>query len=168
MVISQHIISKVSLKMNNIAIARRLRGITTKALADRLGVTCQQVGNWECGFRNPNRSAARQLADELDVDIAWIMDCPQPALIRDPLTGDMYACKIMRSEQIDGYGTLYHLYIGVTGDIVALIIAGCDILTTVDWQGLQPQNATEIAEYRWMDGRGNDAIMVDGLPRVFA
>ena len=154
--------------MNNIAIARCLRGITIKALADRLGVTCQQVGNWECGFRNPKRSAAEQLADELDVDIAWIMDCPQPALIRDPLTGETYGCKIMRSEHIDGYGIMYHLYIDDTGDIVAQISAGCDILTTTDWQGLQPQNAAEIAEYRWMDGRGNDAIMVDGLPRVFA
>lgn len=152
--------------MNTIACARRIRGITAKSLADQLGVTYQQVGNWEQGTRNPNRNTARQIADALDVDLAWIMGCPQPAMIHDPLTGQAHACQIMRSEQIDGYGTLYHMYIDATGDVVALIVADGLTFTPVDWQGAQPQSASGIAECRWMDCRGNGAVMADGLPRA--
>lgn len=153
--------------MSNIAIARRLRGITARTLADLLSVSYQQIGNWEQGLRNPNRTAAQQIAKVLDVDVAWIMDCPQSATLRDPFTGGILACKIMRSEQIDGYGTMYHLYIDDTGDVIAMISADGASFTPVDWQGLHPQTAAAIAEYRWMDGRGNDAIMLDGLPRMF-
>ena len=154
--------------MNNIAIARRMRGLTAKALAEMIGVSFQQIGNWEQGIRNPGRSAAQQLADALDVDVAWIMDCPQIMHLKDPLDSTMIPCSIMRCEEIAGYGMLYHLYVPDTGDIVAALHSADVVFTTTDWQSQQPQSASEIAEYRWMSLRGIDAIMVDGLPRILA
>lgn len=154
--------------MNNIAIARRLRGMTAKMLADRINVTCQQIGNWEQGLRNPGRAASADIASALDVDIAWIAGYPQITSLADPLSGEALAASIIRSETIDGYGVMQHLYINATGDIVAVINAGGFVFTPSDWQGQQPQDVSEIAEYSWVDGLGRDAVMIDRLPRVLA
>lgn len=154
--------------MNNIAIARRFRGMTAKALAEQIDVSFQQVGNWEQGLRNPNRTTAAEIARVLDVDAAWIMGCPQAMHLPDPLSGHLIPCSIMRCEEIYGYGMMYHLYLPDTGDIVAALHNVDVTFTTTDWQGQQPQNASEIAGYHWMDLRGNSAIMMDGLPRILA
>ena len=155
--------------MNNIAIARRFRGMNANTLADEIGVSCQHVSSWERGVRNPNRSTGQRLAEILDVDVAWIMDCPQTAQLFDPSTGEPVLCKIMRCEEIEGYGLMYHLYIPETGDIATVLRCRDGVeFTTRDWMGKQPQNASEIAEYDWMDWRRVNAIMFDGLPRILA
>lgn len=153
--------------MNNITTARRRLGISGQTLADQLNVTRQQVTNWESGFRNPSRAAAQEIANVLDVDIAWIMDCAQPTLIMDPIEHIKLPCHIMRSEAIEGYGLLQHVVIDETGDVVAVLISDDIVFTTTDWQGAQPVSAEEIADFKWMDSRGVDAIMLNGLPRVF-
>lgn len=152
--------------MHNIAIARRLRGITARALAEQLNVAYQQVGNWEQGIRNPSRSAAQEIAGALDVDVAWIMDCPQISQLRDPLSGDIISGHIMRTEDLPGYGLMQHLYLDEHDLIVAVIRSLDVVFTPSDWQGQQPLSAAEIADHAWMDGHGHDAVMIDGLPRV--
>jgi hypothetical protein len=39
------------------------------------------------------------------------------------------------------------------------------IFTPWDWQGQQPKSPDEIEEYKWVDDKGNEAIMLNGLPR---
>lgn len=154
--------------MNTIAIARRFRGMLAQTLADQMGISYQQIGNWEQGSRNPGRASAQQLAEALDVDVAWIMDFPQLAQLADPLSGEIISARIMRTEELPGYGILHHLYLP-EHEMVVAVIRSLDVsFTTTDWQGQQPGSATEIADYDWMDMRGNGAIMIDGLPRTLA
>lgn len=151
--------------MHNISIARHFRGVTAKDLSDRLGVANQHISGWERGIRNPNRSAAERLAKALDVDVAWIMECPQTEQLRDPLSGDILYAQIMRTEALPGYGLMQHLYLP-EHDIIVAIIRSLDVaFTPADWQSAQPQTAADIPDHRWMDAHGNDAVMLDGLPR---
>ena len=72
---------------------------------------------------------------------------------------------------IPAYGVLYLVDIAAPGLKVSVLLAGGIQFTLSDWQGEQVMTAAQIAEPpqgRWVDGRGNDAIMLGGLPRVLA
>lgn len=152
---------------NYIAIARRLRGLTAVELAARLGVSKQQVSNWEHGVRLPSRESAEELARALDVSAAWIMGLSMAL----PVSADLetiYSCPIIREEVIPEYGTLYHVYLDETGDIVPVILSAGVQFVPRDWQTLYTHSAAEIPETDWQTAGGVPAIMLDGLPRVFA
>lgn len=84
-------------------------------------------------------------------------------------TGKVAECQIVYVEEIDDYGTFFMVehpseYVV---DAMAVILTDDGVqFTTDDWQGLQPQGADDIPEFRWVDACGAPAIMFDGLPRV--
>lgn len=153
---------------SHIAVARSFRGLTQSQLAERAGFSRQQMTNWESGFRTPNRANAEALASALDVDLAWVMGCPQALAVRDFRLGKDIPCCIVRTEAIEGYGTLYHVYSAGAKGVFAVILADGVQMTTTDWQnpGAQPSTAVEIVDCNWMDARGCDCVMLSGLPRV--
>lgn len=154
--------------MTNLEIARRFAGMTGKDLAAAVGVSPQQMTNWMTGIRTPGRAAAEKLAEVLDVDAEWVLGLGQKLALADPLEGKVFECGIIRTEHIDGYGALYHVWLEETGDVVPVILGGGVQLTPWDWQALTVRSAEDIAGERWMDARGHEAIMLDGLPRAFA
>lgn len=153
--------------MNYFEIARRFAGLTGLQLAELLEVSPQQITNWGKGLRTPSRSNAVEIAGKLDVEPAWLLGVPDRLAVADPLEGGtVYSYPILRAEDIAGYGILYHVYNVETGDIVPVILGGGVQFTPTDWQTLGVRRASEIAEAAWMDARGADAVMVDGLPRT--
>ena len=53
--------------------ARRLLGMTKKALAERLGVTAAAVGQYEAGITRPRPDLLARLADSLEVPLAFFV-----------------------------------------------------------------------------------------------
>lgn len=154
--------------MTYFEIAKIFAKYTGTELAERLGVSPQHLNAWIKGSRVPNRNNVEYIASVLGVDPAWLLGLPQTMPVVDPLSGDVFTGRIMRSEAIDGYGELYHVYLNETGDIVPVILSAGIQFTPTDWTTLTVRSAEEIAEARWMDARGQDTIMLDGLPRVIA
>ena len=107
-------------------------------------------------------------AQALDVSEAYLSGCAQTLPVYDYATGGTHMSEIMREESIPTYGTLYLCDVPDVGP-VSVILAGGVQLTLSDWQGAQVMTAAQIADPpngRWVDGRGEDAIMLGGLPRV--
>ena len=152
--------------MTNFEIAKNFTGLTAVALAQRLGVSPQQLNGWLNGSRVPSRTSVDRLAATIDVDPAWLLGVGQQLAVMDPQTGDIYACGIVRTESIPGYGALYHVYMDETGDIIPVILAGGAQLTPADWQTLTIRSAADIPTVSWRDARNVDAVMLDDLPRV--
>lgn len=156
--------------MNNIRIALNMRGMTAAELADRAGVAPPRISEWERGARIPGADAAAKLSSVLDVDEAWIRGTAQSAPLYDPFGKVTFACPIIRTEELPGgAGVLYHVYLPEGGDVVALLMRDGTQFTPTDWESwpAQPGNAAEIADCRWMDARGMDAVMMGGLPYMF-
>ena len=155
--------------MNHIKIARAFRGMTAADVQAATGISRQRISDYETDYLKPTREMAAKIAEALDVDVAWIMGHPQALSMIDPLDRERhYVAPIMRTEEIDGYGTLCHVYLdtdGVTGIVATIIGDGLQI--TPRWlDSEQPQDASEIADHCWMDPWGRDCVMLDGLPRV--
>ena len=71
----------------------------------------------------------------------------------------------MSETVIDEYGIFYlvdHPDVG----IIAVIQSEGVQFTLADWQGEQPMTVDEIGSARWVDSRGEDAVMYRGLPRI--
>lgn len=66
---------------------------------------------------------------------------------------------------IDEYGIFYLIDHPAVGIIAVIQSAGMQF-TLADWQGEQPMTVDEIRGQRWVDGRGEEAIMYKGLPRI--
>ena len=153
--------------MTNFAIARRLyAGITSADLAARLGVTQSYISQLETGKRSVNRQNVQLVAGILDVSRAWLLEVPEAMPLSDLLSGDVFSAPIMRDEDIPGYGTIYHVWLDDAALIVPVILAGGVQMTPRDWQAPIPHTASEIGEHQWIGPRGQDCIMLDGLPRI--
>lgn len=152
--------------MTNFEIACGFAGVSGRELAERLGVTPQYVSQLTTGKRSLGPANVRLLAGALDVDEAWLLGFGQRLALVDPLEGTVYACPVIRSEEIPGYGVLYHVYLDETGDIVPVILSGGVQLTPTDWMALTVRSAADIGGCAWMGPGGRDAVMLDGLPRV--
>lgn len=153
--------------MNNFAIARKfLSRLTGAEIAEKMAVTPAFVSQLETGKRAVTRQSVQRIAEILDVSPAWLLEVPELLPVSDPLSGENWTLPIMRAEEIPGYGILYHVWIEDAALAVPVIIASGIQFTPADWQAPIPQNAAEIAEHAWIDPHGNDAIMLDGLPRV--
>lgn len=152
--------------MTNFEIAKNFTGLTAVALAQRLGVSPQQLNGWLNGSRVPSRTSVDKIAAAMDVDPAWLLGVGQQLAVMDPETGSVYACGIVRTESIPDYGALYHVYLNETGDIIPVILAGGVQLTPADWQTLTVHSAADIPTVSWRDARNVDAVMLDDLPRV--
>ena len=155
--------------MNNIAIARQLNHMTAVQLAEATGSNKQYIYMIENGIRNLGPNNVKIFTDVLDVEKAWLLGCPCTLPVYDPLGKVTIDTEIIRTEKIPDYGTLYLVHATETGDNFAVIIASGVQFTAADWQDPnQPMIAAEIADYKWMDVNGNDAVMIDGLPRSIA
>lgn len=153
--------------MTNFEIARQFTGLNAVELAELLKVSPQHLNAWLKELRTPNRNNVAGIAEKMDVDPAWLLGVPQTLPVVDPLTGKQYLCGILRSEAIDGYGMLYHVYMDETGTIVPVIVSGGTQLTTTDWETADiPRRAGEIKDFAWMGPGGQGAVMLDGLPRI--
>ena len=152
--------------MTNFEIAARLAGLNGKEIAEKLGVSTAYISQLMTGKRNPGQGSVQLMANTLGVDPAWLLGVAQELPLIDQLTGDVFSCGIIRSEEIPDYGTLYHVYLSETGDIVPVILSAGLQLTPTDWTALTVRSAADIAECSWMGPGGRDAIMLDGLPRV--
>lgn len=153
--------------MTNFEIAKNFCGLSAVALAERLGVSPQQLNGWIKGQRTPSRTNVDNIAEAMDVDPAWLLGVPQRLPLVDSLTGDVFDCPILRSEEIEDYGVLYHVYLAETGDIVPVIVDGGVQLTPTDWTWPSPvRSAADIAACAWTGPGGRDAVMLDGLPRI--
>ena len=153
--------------MTNFAIARRLyAGITSADLAERLGTTQPYISKLETGKCAMTRQSVQRIAEILGVSPAWLMDIPEAMPVTDPLSGTLYTLPIMRSDDIPGYGTLYHVWLDDAALIVPVILAGGVQITPRDWQGQTARSASEIPEHEWIGPHGQDCVMVDGLPRI--
>ncbi len=150
---------------NNIAIARGMRGLTRAALAEKLGVSLSQIGNWELGIRSPGPKNVVELAQALNVDEAWIAGHPTHIPVPDLIDKTVLSLPVIRSEEIDGYGTLYT---ALSDDVnpIAVIIGDGLTLVTRDWEGKQPYCAEDIADVDWLAPDGSPCVMMDGLPRA--
>lgn len=155
--------------MTNFGIARRyFARISGAELAERLGTGKSYVSQLESGHRGMTGQNVRRVAEILDVSPAWLLEVPETMPLTDPINGETWIVPIMRSEDIPGYGTMYHIWLGEDGIdlIVPIIIAGGVQITPFDWQGQTARRASEIGEYKWIGPRGQDCVMVDGLPRI--
>ena len=152
--------------MTNFEIARQYTGMSAAELARQLSVSPQQLNAWLSGARVPSRTNVESIARAMDVDAAWLLGVPQSLPLIDPLTGESCGCPILRSEEIAGYGALYHVYLAESGDIVPVILSTGLQLTPTDWTSLTVRTAADIGECAWMGPGGRGAVMLSGLPRL--
>lgn len=61
------------------------------------------------------------------------------------------------------------MYIAGIDAITAAFIVYPDgsIFQQYDWQGGYPENREEIADFDWLAEDGRDAVVIEGLPRIF-
>lgn len=149
----------------NIKELRVLRGLKQKELADMLGISAQQLNNYEGGSSNPGNKILPALADALGVSTAYLRGDAQRLAVYDWQTGRTEALPIMAETVIDDYGIFYlveHPEIGV----MAVIQSEGVQFTLARWQDDPPMTVDEIGGARWVDSRGEDVIMYKGLPRL--
>ena len=149
----------------NIKELRALRGLSQKELADKLGISAQNLNNYESGQRNPGNKILPALADALGVSTAYLRGDAQRLAVYDWETGCTLALPIVSETVIDEYGIFYLVDHPAVG-IIAVIQSEGMQFTLADWQGEQPMTVDEIRGQRWVDGRGEEAIMYKGLPRI--
>lgn len=149
----------------NIKELRILRGLNQKELADKMGISAQQLNNYESGQRNPGNKILPALADALGVSTAYLRGDAQRLAVYDWETGRTEALPIMAETVIDDYGIFYiveHPEVGV----MAVIQSEGVQFTLARWRDDPPMTVDEIGGVRWVDSRGEDAIMYKGLPRI--
>ena len=148
----------------NIKELRALRGLSQKELADKIGISAQNLNNYESGQRNPGNKVLPALADALGFSTAYLRGDAQRLSVYDWETGHTEALPIMAETVIDDYGIFYlveHSKIGM----MAVIQSDGVQFTLASWRDKQPMTVDEIGGSRWGDPRGEDAIMYRGLPR---
>ena len=149
----------------NIKELRILRGLKQKELADKMGISAQQLNNYEGGKSNPGNKILPALADALGVSTAYLRGDAQRLAVYDWETGRTESLPIMAETVINDYGIFYlveHPEIGV----MAVIQSEGVQFTLARWQDDPPMTVDEIGGMRWVDSRGEDAIMYKGLPRI--
>lgn len=149
----------------NIKQLRILRGLKQKELADKMGISAQQLNNYEGGKSNPGNKILPVLADALGVSTAYLRGDAQRLAVYDWQTGRTEALPIMAETVIDDYGIFYlveHPEVGV----MAVIQSEGVQFTLASWRDEQPMTVDEIGGMRWVDSRGEDTIMYRGLPRI--
>ena len=153
--------------MNEIKTARSIRKMTQEQLADKLGMSTQQLSGLERGDRNPGPKVLPLLADALNVSQAYLRGEAEAIPVVDFADGSVEMCPVISCETIEGYGALYLVEHPAVGPLSVILAEGVQF-TPSDWQGELCRSAEDAAEFAWVDARGNDAIMLDGLPRILA
>lgn len=149
----------------NIKELRALRGLSQKELADKMGISAQQLNSYESGQRNPGNKILPALADALGVSSAYLRGNAQRLAVYDWETGHTEALPIVTETVIDDYGILYLVEHPDVG-IMAVIQSEGVQFTLARWSDYPPMTVDEIGGMRWVDSRGEDAVMYRGLPRI--
>lgn len=149
----------------NIKELRVLRGLKQKELADKMGISAQQLNNYEGGQSNPGNKILPALADALGVSTAYLRGDAQRLAVYDWQTGRTEALPIVAETVIDDYGIFYLVEHPDVG-IIAVIQSEGMQFTLADWRLEQPMTVDEIGGARWVDSRGEDVIMYKGFPRT--
>lgn len=144
---------------------RILRGLKQKELADKMGISAQQLNNYEGGQSNPGNKILPALADALGVSAAYLRGDAQRLAVYDWQTGRTEALPIVAETVIDDYGIFYLVEHPDVG-IIAVILSEGMQFTLADWRLEQPMTVDEIGGARWVDSRGEDVIMYKGFPRI--
>lgn len=149
----------------NIKQLRILRGMSQKELAGKMGISAQQLNNYESGASSIGPKMTRALADALNVSAAYLRGDAQRLAVYDWQTGRTEALPIMAETVIDDYGIFYLVEHPEVG-IMAVIQSEGVQFTLARWSDYPPMTVDEIGGMRWVDSRGDDAIMYKGLPRI--
>lgn len=149
----------------NVKELRILRGMSQKELADKLGISAQQLNGYENGQRKPGPKVMPALAGALGVSAAYLRGDAQRLAVYDWTTECTVALPIVAETVIDSYGIFYLVEHSDVG-IMAVIQSEGTQFTLADWQGDQPTAVDEIGGERWVDARGEDVIMYKGLPHI--
>lgn len=148
----------------NIKELRILRGLSQKELADKMGISAQQLNSYESGQRNPGNKILPALTDALGFSTAYIRGDAQRLAVYDWETGRTEALPIMAETVIDDYGIFYLVEHPEVGMMAVIQSEGVQF-TLARWRDDQPMTVDEIGGARWVDPRGDDVIMYKGLPR---
>lgn len=149
----------------NIKELRTLRGLSQKELADKMGISAQNLNNYESGQRNPGNKILPALADALGVSTAYLRGDAQRLAVYDWETKCTEALSIVSETVIDEYGILYLVEHPDVG-IMAVIQSEGVQFTLARWSDYPPMTVDEIGAARWVDARGEDTVMYRGLPRI--
>ena len=144
---------------------RVLHGLSQKELADKMGISAQQLNNYESGARNPGSRMLPALADALGVSSAYLRGDVQRLAVYDWETGRTDALPIIAETVIDDYG-IFYLVEQPDAGVMAVIQSEGVQFTLSDWTADQPLTVDAISGKQWVDSRGEDAIMYKGLPRI--
>ena len=151
--------------MTPLETAMRMRGIKQIRLAEMTGISRQNLGDRLHERRTMGAALVARFAEALGVSTAYLRGDANRLSVYDWASGSVTACPIMAEEDIDGYGSYYiveHPDVGW----MAVILSGGVQLTPKDWSAAQPLTLEDIAQVEWVDQRGVEAVVVDGLPRV--
>lgn len=150
--------------MKTIEFCRALRGLSRQEVAERMGVKVNAYSMYERGERSGVIAMAK-IAKALDVSEAYLRGVANRLAVKNPATGDEIALPIVAETIIAGYGAFYLLEISPDspGDVLAVILHFGQQFTPALWQK-QPLTPDEIPSVRWIDARGKEAEMADGLP----
>lgn len=149
----------------NIKELRVLRGLKQKELADKMGISAQQLNNYEGGQSNPGNKILPALADALGVSAAYLRGDAQRLAVYNWETERTEALPIVAETVLDDYG-IFYLVEHPDAGIMAVIQSEGVQFTLASWRDEQPMTVDEIGGARWVDSRGEDAIMYRGLPRI--
>lgn len=151
-------------KNMNIKELRILRGLSQKELADKMGISAQQLNSYESGQRNPGNKILPALTDALGFSTAYIRGDAQRLAVYNWETGRTEALPIMAETVIDDYGIFYLVEHPEVGMMAVIQSEGVQF-TLARWRDNQPMTVDEIGGARWVDRHGDDVIMYKGLPR---
>lgn len=153
--------------MTPIKTARLMRGLSQVSLAQMIGVPPQTLNSYESGLRQLGPKLLPLAADALRVSAAYLRGDAQRLAVYDWASRRTLSCPIVSETVIDDYGMFYLVDVDEVG-VVSVIMADGVQFTLGDWQGRQPLTADEIADTdcAWVDSRGADAVVMDGLPRM--
>lgn len=151
--------------MTNLEIAMKMRGTRPIELAEVLGIVRQNIGAYIHGQRALGPAMLPVVADALGVSQAYLRGIADRLPVYDWESGKTTACPIMAETVIDGYGCYYIVEHPEVGWMAVILSDGIH-LTPKDWAAAQPLTLEDVAKAEWVDQRGVEAVVVDGLPRV--
>lgn len=150
--------------MSELKTAMALRGVRPAELAQMAGIKPQQINNYLNAGRPIGPKMAQTFARLLNVSEAYLRGVAQTLAVRDITTGEMWPCKIIAEEVIEHYGVFYTVDHPEVGPMAVILADGVQF-STGQRDGSRPTKTEEIAWFDWVDARGQDAVILDGLPR---
>jgi hypothetical protein len=76
-------------------------------------------------------------------------------------------CEITKIVPLKGNANLVLFICNDELDCSCVVYNGGELFHLSDWQGGYPENADEVEDYQWLTEDGRDAVVMNGLPRIF-